>query len=89
MGHGFPVEAMPGMAPEEDVLRINELDGRPADELFIRLMIAHHRGGIAMADYAVKHGRDSRVKELAALISRYQAVEIRELEAVRTKLGMK
>lgn len=58
------------MAPEEEVQRINELDGRAADELFVRLRIAHHRGGIGMADYAVRHGRDAGVKELAARISR-------------------
>lgn len=59
MGPGFPVSGMPGMAPEEDVQRLNQLEGRPADELFIRLMIAHHRGGIGMAEFARRHGEDA------------------------------
>lgn len=88
MGHGSPLEEMPGMATEAQVQRINELDGRVADELFVRLMIHHHRGGIAMAEFAERQGRAPKVKDLAARIARYQAVEIRELEAVRAKLGL-
>lgn len=88
MGHSFPVADMPGMATEADMTALQAADGRAADILFIQMMIAHHRGGIDMADFAKREAKDGRVRELAGRISKYQAVEIRELEATRSRLGL-
>ncbi|MEO5680862.1 MAG: DUF305 domain-containing protein [Acidimicrobiales bacterium] len=88
MGQPFPVAGMPGMATEADMTALQAASGRDADTLFVRMMIAHHLGGIGMADFAKRHAEDGRVREMAGRISRYQAVEIRELEAARGRIGL-
>lgn len=40
-------QRMAGMASTDDVQRLVALSGQEADEQFLRLMIAHHRGGVA------------------------------------------
>ncbi len=47
---------MPGMASEAELATLLELEGRDADALFLRLLNAHHRGGIDRADHATRHG---------------------------------
>ncbi|MEU5716707.1 DUF305 domain-containing protein [Streptomyces sp. NPDC020403] len=46
-GGGAP---MPGMATRAELRRLGEADGEDAEILFLRLMTAHHKGGVAMAE---------------------------------------
>ncbi|MGW7053403.1 DUF305 domain-containing protein [Streptomyces sp. NPDC054887] len=40
---------MPGMATRADLAELRAADGRQAEILFLRLMTAHHKGGVTMA----------------------------------------
>ena len=50
-------------------------------------MIAHHRGGVDMAEYAARHAEDPRVRRLAEVMADVQAKEIREYEIELDRLG--
>ena len=88
MGHAMPVSEMPGMATETAMERLADANGRDVDALFISMMKEHHRGGADMADAAVTRVRDDAVRALATRVAKYQRVEINELEATRTALGL-
>jgi uncharacterized protein (DUF305 family) len=87
MGVPTKLENMPGMASKADLGRLGRAEGVEADRLFYVLMIAHHRGAIHMADYAAKHAKEPRVRDLAEVIARSQAVEIREYQVALGRLG--
>ena len=70
---------MPGMASDEELEELGRLDGRAADELFAELMIAHHIGGIEMADFAVANAANDEVIAMAASMSDGQRGEIAEM----------
>ncbi|OEJ27148.1 DUF305 domain-containing protein [Streptomyces agglomeratus] len=40
---------MPGMATRTDLAKLRAADGRQAEILYLRLMTAHHKGGVTMA----------------------------------------
>lgn len=76
----LPDGRMPGMASSQDLERLRGLTGRPAEVLFLRLMVAHHRGGIPMAEYAAKHAKHDDVRALATAIDAGQTAELEVLE---------
>lgn len=86
MDHAVPVEAMPGMVPEEQLDELAAAEGAEADALFLELMIGHHEGGIHMADAAAERTGNDRLREVAEIISRNQALEIEEYEQLLAKL---
>lgn len=87
MGMSSTVEAMPGMQPEASMDALRQATGRDADRLFLTMMREHHLGGVHMADYAVTHGSDADLRELAERMSRYQQVEANEYAALLARLG--
>jgi uncharacterized protein (DUF305 family) len=81
MGHDMGTPAggatsMPGMASRADVTRLGELRGRDADRLYLQLMIAHHEGGVLMAEAAVRLAHRPEVLGLARKIVTGQRSEI-------------
>jgi uncharacterized protein (DUF305 family) len=56
-----------------------------ADEVFISLMIAHHKGGIHMAEYTVENGKNKEVVAFAELIVESQSSEIGELTRLQSQ----
>lgn len=78
---------MPGMATEEDLDRLAGLRGRAAERLFLDLMIAHHRGGLPMAEYAKGYAEQEWVRTLAARIVEAQTAEIEALIALLDERG--
>jgi uncharacterized protein (DUF305 family) len=88
MGMPVPIDAMPGMATEQQLDELRAARGRDADALFLRLMIAHHQGAIHMASYAVDHVEDADVKLLARRIQHNQTLEVSELQNTAARLGI-
>lgn len=84
MGHAMDAAEMPGMAAPEDLDRLAGAQGRAADELFVELMSAHHRGGIEMATAAAARAENADVERFAASWARNQQSEITELEGLLT-----
>lgn len=80
MGHAMPMDSMPGMASDADLQKLRDSRGTDADVLFATLMIAHHKGGIDMAEYAVSHAKNPEVIALAKAMVKVQSGEINELE---------
>ena len=54
------VDEMPGMASEAELDELAATSGADADELFVELMVAHHEGGLHMAEYAADDAEDAR-----------------------------
>lgn len=88
MGEPVAASRMPGMATEGEFASLRASEGSAADDQFTRLMIRHHAGGIAMAEYAAANGKNDRVKGLAAAIAKVQRTEIVEMELRRKALGL-
>ena len=80
MGMPVPVDQMPGMATEAEIEELAASSGAAADQLFVELMAAHHRGGIHMAEVAAADAANEEVRSMAASIAASQAEEIGELE---------
>jgi uncharacterized protein (DUF305 family) len=84
MGHGMAspaagaagATAMPGMATADDLRRLGTLNGRDAERLYLQLMIEHHRGGVQMAEAALRLAHQPEVLQLARKIVTAQRSEI-------------
>jgi uncharacterized protein (DUF305 family) len=88
MGHPVAPSAMPGIPTKDERAELDASSGLAADDVFTRLMIRHHAGGIAMAEYAAAHGEHSGVRRLAATMAKVQRTEIDEMNARRVALGL-
>ncbi|WP_377642497.1 DUF305 domain-containing protein [Oryzobacter terrae] len=73
---------MPGMATTAQLDELRAATGVEAERLFLRLMIAHHTGGVAMADAAVAQARTDEVRSLASAIASAQTSEIALLRSM-------
>nr|WP_245190026.1 DUF305 domain-containing protein [Leucobacter exalbidus] len=71
-----PPEVMPGLASYEQVEELRAATGVAADRLFLELMIAHHEGGVDMADAIVKRSSNPTVTDLAGSMMKAQQSEI-------------
>lgn len=57
-----------------------------ADHDFARMMMAHHRGAVAMAALELEQGKDATLRAMAEKISADQRREIQEMEGLATRL---
>jgi uncharacterized protein (DUF305 family) len=80
MGHSMPASQMPGMATEAQLKQLATSSGRDADELFVQLMTAHHKGGIEMADDAATRASLEKVRSMAASMASAQQSDIVEMQ---------
>ena len=87
MSMPVPIAQMPGMATPDNIAALKAASGRDADILFATLMIAHHQGGIHMAEYAAAHAKEPRVRQLATSMVKGQTDEIAELQQIQARLG--
>jgi uncharacterized protein (DUF305 family) len=79
---------MPGMASQAEMDALSDAEGQAADELFLRLMIAHHRGGAQMAAFASERADEPQVNDLAKRMARVQQMEIGEMTDAAETLGL-
>jgi uncharacterized protein (DUF305 family) len=87
MGMPMSVDAMPGLATQDELDALRTASGAEADALFYALMIDHHVGGVAMADEAATRATDEWVAETAATMAAIQASEIAEMSVDRDDAG--
>ncbi|GAA4405315.1 DUF305 domain-containing protein [Fodinibacter luteus] len=78
--HARPDGTMPGMATRAQLDELRAADGVEAERIFLRLMIEHHEGGVAMAQAAVAQARTTEVRTLATAIASAQSAEIALLQ---------
>ena len=82
-GHEKPMasyEDMPGMASDEQLAELEAASGVEAEQLFLELMIDHHRGGVEMAEAVVPLTNREEVQRLAQTIVTGQAGEIEYMQ---------
>ncbi|GHF14159.1 DUF305 domain-containing protein [Pseudolysinimonas yzui] len=78
-GHQMDPDApggMPGLATDAEVAELEAATGDAAVRLFLKLMIAHHEGGVEMADAVLARTDVPQVVTLAEGIRRAQQAEI-------------
>lgn len=78
---------MPGMATAAEVERLRGLKGKDAEVLWLTLMVAHHRGGVEMAQSAVTLVDEPYERNLATLIVESQTSEIDNMNALLVDRG--
>jgi uncharacterized protein (DUF305 family) len=86
MGMSVPPRGMPGMATEAQMAELQAARGPELDDLFSRLMIDHHLGGIHMAEAAEENG-DLTVGAAAGMTATQRA-DIGEINNRREQLGL-
>ena len=79
---------MPGMATPEQLADLREATGRPAEVLFLQLMLQHHLGGIHMAEAILDLSDDDDVTWLAESMASSQQKEIAAIQALLADLGV-
>ena len=79
MGMATEPDQMLGLASEADIEALQASSGEAADRLFVELMVAHHEGGIHMAEHAVEHAENDEVRKMATAVVAGQQSEIDEL----------
>ena len=79
MNEPLPLSQMPGYATDAQLQQLRNARGKEVDTLFGQLMIAHHNGGIHMAEHASMHGKNSEITALAKVMATAQKSEVKEL----------
>jgi uncharacterized protein (DUF305 family) len=80
---------MPGMAAQDQVNQLRALPPDRADVLFLQLMIAHHRGGVDMAQTAIDETKEPVVVRLCQTIVKGQQLEITQMTQLLAERGAK
>ena len=77
-GHGghTPGEPMPGVASFEQMQELQNASGVEAERLFLELMIAHHQGGVEMAEAVLARSTQPQVTTLANGMVMLQSKEL-------------
>ena len=73
-------DPMPGYATPEQMAKLKSLDGVEAEKYFLELMIAHHQGGVEMADAILDRSTDRVIVSFANGIVVGQNAEITAMQ---------
>ncbi|MGI5140510.1 MULTISPECIES: DUF305 domain-containing protein [unclassified Streptomyces] len=80
---------MPGMATNTDLKKLDTLEGKQAEILYLRLMTEHHKGGIHMAEGCVAKCTVGVEKKLAQGMVDAQQSEIELMATMLKERGAK
>jgi uncharacterized protein (DUF305 family) len=78
---------MPGMASQENINRLRDLPSGEADQLFLELMIPHHKAAVPMANAVLDQTNNPTVEELAGAIVASQQAEIETMQEMLREMG--
>jgi uncharacterized protein (DUF305 family) len=70
---------MPGMMSAASMQALAEAPDARFDAMWIKMMIAHHKGAITMAQQVQDEGKSEDVADLAAGVESVQRVEVKDL----------
>jgi uncharacterized protein (DUF305 family) len=88
MGMKVPRDEMPGLATKAQMDQLANARGQELNDLFTRMMILHHEGGIHMAQYAATHADTETVRSWARAMDDGQRGEIAEMNRWRIAHGL-
>lgn len=80
--HGGQAHVMPGMLTDEQMKQLDAARGEEFDHLFLRFMIEHHRGAVAMVRTLFESrgaGQDEAIFKFASDVEVDQSTEIRRM----------
>lgn len=78
---------MPGMATDAELAKLRSLSGKQLDVFFLQLMLRHHQGGTAMAQYAAEHSSLPALKALVNSIMTSQGAEMDQMKLMLSSRG--
>ncbi|BBY27380.1 DUF305 domain-containing protein [Mycolicibacterium sediminis] len=81
-GHDMGAMNMQGMVDGATMEKLKTLKGADFDTLWLRSMIGHHEGAIAMAKTEIADGADADAKKLAESIVDAQQSEIAQMKSM-------
>jgi uncharacterized protein (DUF305 family) len=91
LGHGQMMKATPANAFPQSEMAMHEkmmgAVGADATETWVRKMIEHHRGGVAMSQIVLRDTKDAQVRSMATRTIAMQQKEAGELNAWLRNLG--
>jgi uncharacterized protein (DUF305 family) len=76
MGH------MPGMMSGDDLKALAAAKGSAFDDLWLRMMVAHHEGALTMAQDVLSTTQDPQVRTLAEAVVAGQTAEIATMKGL-------
>lgn len=74
---------MPGLATDTELSELEEAEDTDFDELFVDLMVAHHEGGIDMAEDVLIDGHHTQIQGMANDMMAEQSTEITLMQNMR------
>lgn len=83
-GLELPLSMMHGLATDAELAELAQLDGMAKGKRWLELMLAHHEGGVVMAEAAVTMAETDKVIGLArnqALVQSYEIEQYQQLLA--------
>jgi uncharacterized protein (DUF305 family) len=84
--HAQPSDHIHGMLSAEEEASLGTLDAPTFDQTWLRDMIAHHEGAVAMATQETVDGTNPTAKAIAAVIVQAQTKEITQMRAALADL---
>ncbi|MEU5260077.1 DUF305 domain-containing protein [Amycolatopsis sp. NPDC021455] len=78
---------MPGMATDAELAKLRSLSGKQLDVYFLQLMLRHHQGGTAMAQYAASHSSLPALKALVNSMLTSQGAEMDQMKLMLSARG--
>lgn len=82
LGDPVALDHMPGLASDADIATLASSSGTDADRIFVTLMVAHHEGGIHMAEAAASQASIGQVATMARQMAASQREEINEMRSL-------
>lgn len=79
-GHADMDSDMPGMMSEQEMAALEKAPDAKFQDMFLEMMIEHHRGAIEMAQTEQEEGQYAPAVELAGKIERSQQAEVEKME---------